>query len=171
MKKDVVGVESHFMSDAGINPFDLFDLPLTLPVDSEKLKNTYFELQRQNHPDQKQSLATGEINAGLINRYYTEMKKTSNAARYLLLHYGIEGDASTQDQETLMEVMELEERLAQQPTDKAGVLADINVRMNQTVSAFLDALSEKGNKEIEKDVLLELWQRLRFLDQLIERCS
>ena len=167
MKRGAVAVENLFMSEETRNPFTLFDLPHSLPVDQELLKRQYFDLQRESHPDQKKDNDPQPVSSGLINQYYVELRKVSNAARYLLEQYEIDVNIAKQDPETLMEIMDLEERFANSSTE--DVIKDLDHKISDQVSILNKLIQSNKEQKIDEEMASKTWQKLRFLDQLKER--
>lgn len=102
------------------NYFNLFDLPMILPVDYAVLTAKYQHLQRQYHPDnfavcpeetQRQAMLKHSAD---INQAYQTLKDPIRSADYFLSLQGIENSSEkniTHDPEFLQEQFELREYL------------------------------------------------------------
>lgn len=103
----------------------------------------------------------------MINQYYVELRKVSNAARYLLEQYEIDVNIAKQDPETLMEIMDLEERFANSSTE--DVIKDLDHKISDQVSILNKLIQSNKEQKIDEEMASKTWQKLRFLDQLKER--
>ncbi|WP_392566337.1 Fe-S protein assembly co-chaperone HscB [Utexia brackfieldae] len=107
------------MNNLQKNYFDLFELPIKLPLDRDKLALCYQQLQRQYHPD---NFATSEESARLamlqysadINQAYQILDNPLSSAQYLLALNGIDIDPEKNiinDHAFLIQQFELREQL------------------------------------------------------------
>ena len=77
------------------NYFELFQLPIKLPIDSGQLTVNYQQLQRQYHPDNFAQATDNEKVAiiqksAMINDGYQTLKNPLKAAEYLLSLQGVD---------------------------------------------------------------------------------
>lgn len=100
-----------------MNYFELFGLPETVSIDKQKLKQAYFALSRQHHPDHA---ASGDEEQALelsaeVNKGYRILSNEDETIRYILENRGLlaEEDKASLPQEFLMEMLELNEELAE----------------------------------------------------------
>ncbi|ESO89641.1 hypothetical protein LOTGIDRAFT_96796, partial [Lottia gigantea] len=100
--------------------FQLFGLNEDFDVDLKPLSEKYIELQKQLHPDKfSQASETEKSHAAdqssLVNKAYSVLTKPLHRAIYMLeLHDNpIEESSAISDPEFLMEIMELNEELAE----------------------------------------------------------
>ena len=78
-----------------INYFELFQLPIQLPIDSGQLTANYQQLQRQYHPDNFANANDNEKMAiiqksAMINDGYQTLKNPIKAAEYFLSLQGFD---------------------------------------------------------------------------------
>ena len=110
------------MSDNGLindkNYFSLFNLPLALPVDQQKLTINYQQLQRFYHPDNFVTHSDSEKlikikQSADINLAYKTLKDPVNSVEHLLALKGVKINAEqiTTDQAFLLEQFALREQL------------------------------------------------------------
>lgn len=101
------------------NYFNLFDLPIKLPVDKNKLTVQYQQLQRTYHPDnfalcpEKKQLTMLKQSAD-INQAYQTLQDPISSAEYLLSLNGVLLNAEhtiTHDHDFLIEQFGLREQL------------------------------------------------------------
>lgn len=101
------------------NYFNLFNLPIKLPVDQKKLAEKYQQLQRAYHPDnfalcpEKKQLTMLKKSAD-INQAYQSLQDPIGSAEYLLSLNGVLLDAEqtiSHDHDFLIEQFELHEQL------------------------------------------------------------
>ncbi|KAL5477511.1 hypothetical protein EMCRGX_G024321 [Ephydatia muelleri] len=101
------------------NYFAVMDSPTSYKIDVRKLKDTYRQLQRLLHPDRfaqksKEEQQYSAEQSALVNRAYSTLQNPYSRGIYLLRlnNVGIdETDNSSENQEMLEEVMELNEEL------------------------------------------------------------
>ena len=160
------------------NYFELFGLPVSFEVDSNKLSEHYRELQRASHPDkfanatdQERRIAVQQ--AAQINEAFRVLKSPLERGKYLLSLQGINLDEETDtsmDPQFLMQQMELRESLeevrdAQDPLGKlASLLQEIEKSMNDMI-AELFVLFAKANDEAYKQARDTL-RKMQFMHKL-----
>lgn len=157
----------------GASYFDLFGLPPGFDVDEAALHAAYLALQRRFHPDRyagkpasERQLATQT--AVRINDGYHTLREPARRAQYLLQLQGIRvnagQDSVTPAAETLMEVMELQEQLAEHAPSGLAAFA-------QAVQARLDVcLAQLGAHfaGAEYGLAAQATLRLQYLNKLSE---
>jgi len=116
MKKAVVAVENHFMSNA----FEVFDLPLQFNLDLEQLERCYLAAQAAVHPDayvgrseMEKRLAAQQ--AVTLNEAYQQLKGLQTRAQAFLKAKNIpipgSNGATIPASDLLMVVLEWRERI------------------------------------------------------------
>ncbi|RKS84524.1 co-chaperone protein HscB [Orbus hercynius] len=101
------------------NYFSLFELSMTLPVDTAELNRHYQQLQRQYHPDNYATVSDSDKakvmqKSATINAAYRILKDPISAAQYRVSLEGIDIDSdhhTIRDPDFLGEQFELRERL------------------------------------------------------------
>ncbi len=117
-----------------MNYFTLLSLPPTFSLDLSALEAAYFTAQRQYHPDRfagksaEEKLRAAQISSD-VNEAYNTLKHPLSRAKHLLSIEGItvldEANSAKPNQALLMEIMELQEAIAegQKPDIKALIVA------------------------------------------------
>ncbi|XP_041957163.1 iron-sulfur cluster co-chaperone protein HscB isoform X1 [Alosa sapidissima] len=162
--------------------FDIMDCEQTFALDTQRLQRTYLHLQRSLHPDNftrrtsKEQEYSAEQSA-FVNKAYRILLKPLSRGLYMLELKGMhleEGTDLSADPQLLMEVMEINESLAetrsQDEVDSIGrsmrerlkdLMGQINTALNegdlQSAKALLAQMKYFANiEEKVKDKLSEL---------------
>lgn len=101
-----------------MNYFDLYDLPVTLTVDPQQLKQRYYTLSRQYHPDMH-TTAEAAVQAAMlekaaaVNKGFKILGHPSLLLQYVLQLKGLLEDESKYQLPPafLMEMMEINEKM------------------------------------------------------------
>ena len=160
------------------NYFELFDIPVSFCVDTQKLAHQYREVQKSVHPDKFADASDAEKRlsvqiAAHINQANQVLKSPQLRARYLLELRGITFDDEKDtnlDPAFLMEQIELRERLEscadisdpQAELDK--ILLTLKNKQEQALLAIEKMLLSDDLNQLQaakKEV-----QKLQFLDKL-----
>lgn len=102
------------------NYFELFNIPVSLHIDSTLLKQRYYELSRQYHPDMH-TLADMDAQAGMleksaaVNKGFKVLGSPESLLHYVLQQKGLleDGEKFQLPPAFLMEMMELNENLVE----------------------------------------------------------
>ncbi len=137
------------------NPFELFELPETFNVDIAQLETRFKALQRRVHPDRfscksEQEQEYSSAQASLINNAYRTLYDPLSRARYLLLRdapeLAEEGSATQRlSPETLMEIMELREEIAD--TESPEALIAIYKRNEKAVDRLVETMADAFSRK------------------------
>ena len=159
------------------NYFELFQLPIKLPIDSGQLTVNYQQLQRQYHPDNFAQATDNEKVAiiqksAMINDGYQTLKNPLKAAEYLLFLQGV--DVATEqniihDADFLMEQFSLREKLDDIESQNNVELLDdfhseISQRKKQVYQQLLDDISQQNWQAALNQIY-----KIRYLARLIEQ--
>ncbi|TNF34197.1 MAG: Fe-S protein assembly co-chaperone HscB, partial [Gammaproteobacteria bacterium] len=101
------------------NYFEIFDIPLAVDIDMDRVNRLYRDLQKAVHPDRfasdsEQARRIAMQQTSLINQAYQTLKDAVARAQYILKLKGMDINAetdTTMDAEFLMEQMEFREAL------------------------------------------------------------
>ncbi|XP_039515810.1 iron-sulfur cluster co-chaperone protein HscB [Pimephales promelas] len=143
-------------ADDKTNYFDILNCAQTFSLDTQKLQKRYLELQRSLHPDNfgQKSLKEQEYSeeqSALVNKAYRTLQKPLSRAVYMLELQGVlleEGTDATADPAFLLEVMEINESLAETRSQD-----EVNA-IEQSVREKLKGLIEQMNSSLNKGDLL-----------------
>jgi len=159
------------------NYFELFQLPIKLPIDSGQLTVKYQQLQRQYHPDNFAQATDNEKvsiiqKSAMINDGYQTLKNPIKAAEYLLSLQGF--DVATEqniihDADFLMEQFSLREKLDDIENQNNVELLDdfhseISQRKKQVYQQLLDYISQQNWQAALNQIY-----KIRYLARLIEQ--
>ncbi|MWN05963.1 Fe-S protein assembly co-chaperone HscB [Gilliamella sp. Pas-s95] len=160
-----------------VNYFELFNLPVQLPVNIAELTNHYQQLQRQYHPDNF-AVATDNDKVAIvqksatINDGYHTLKNPIKAAEYFLSLQGF--DVATEqniihDADFLMEQFVLRERLDDIESKGNFELlddfhAEIIARQNTVYNELLQFIANQ-----DWSTALNQIYKIRYLARLIEQ--
>jgi molecular chaperone HscB len=156
--------------------FSLFGLPASAFIDKSRLARTYFELQKQHHPDFFTQATEAEKEEALkqsaaVNEAFRIFQDEDLTLGYFLKSKGlIDGeDKQTLSPDFLMEMMELNEALL---TEEEGML-------RQKITALQDSLKEKTaiyRSDYIDDGTVTQWEPLKqyyfekkYLNRILER--
>lgn len=159
------------------NFFELFQLPITLPVDLIRLNLHYQQLQKKYHPDNYANVADSEKaeimqKSATINVAYQILKDPIKAAEYRvsLEHIDIDDENQTiRDTEFLTEQFVLREQLddIEQAKDWKALdhfYDDMNDKQQEVYVQLLDNINHSDWQTAKKQLY-----RLRYLTRLLEQ--
>jgi len=156
--------------------FDLFNLPITLTVDTSGLSKKYFELQRKYHPDRFGQASDAEQEEALqvsaqINKAFKTLKDPDETIKYVLQLKGLleEEEKYQLAPDFLMEVMELNEELEEGMTD--AIQAKIDQLKNElyaTVETIITNYQESISTEKELLQVKEYYFKKKYLDRMVD---
>ncbi|KAK9975242.1 hypothetical protein ABG768_023295 [Culter alburnus] len=143
-------------ADDKTNYFDIMNCEQRFSLDTQKLQKRYLELQRSLHPDHfgQKSLKEQEYSeeqSALVNKAYRTLQKPLSRAVYMLELQGVllkEGADATADPAFLLEVMEINESLAETRSQD-----EVNA-IGRLVREKLKDLTEQMNSSLNKGDLL-----------------
>lgn len=148
--------------------FGVFGLAPGFALNETALKESYFALQREAHPDRVAGADTKEKIAAItratdINKGYQVLKDPVARAEYLLMQKGIKADKPCV--EVLMEAMEQREALAELNSEKAlaAFSKKIKTEIEDSKAILAKAFSAGAFEQAKKETL-----RLKYLTKLAE---
>jgi len=166
--------------DLSRNFFELFDLPASFKIDSDKLVSRFRELQQQLHPDKFASGSDAERRwslqaASYVNEGYQTISKDISRAAYILHLNGISIDEETDTQMDpmfLMEQMELRESLesAESASDPFKALAGIRKQLKSSVEEQTDLFSA-ASAQSDWSTCRTITRQWQFLDKLLKEAK
>lgn len=131
------------------NHFEIFLLSPNFSVDLDELEKKYLEFQRQFHPDKS---STADIEKSIaINEAFEILKNPLKRISHILQLHGIdlENDSTALkvDATTLMEVLELREKISEDRFDETEKLKkDLNSRIKLLIEETAQELENKDFK-------------------------
>ncbi|OCG20417.1 MULTISPECIES: Fe-S protein assembly co-chaperone HscB [unclassified Gilliamella] len=160
-----------------VNYFELFNLPVQLPVNTAELTTHYQQLQRQYHPDNF-AVATDNDKvaivqkSAIINDGYHTLKNPIKAAEYFLSLQGF--DVATEqniihDADFLMEQFVLRERLDEiESKGNFELLDDFHAEIVERQNIVYNELLQFITNQNWSTALNQIY-KIRYLARLIEQ--
>lgn len=156
--------------------FELFQLPITLKVDTSGLSKKYFELQRKYHPDRFGQSSEAEQEEALlvsaqINKAFKTLKDPDETIKYVLQLKGLleEEEKYQLSPDFLMEVMELNEELEEGITDAIQAKIDqLKKELYATVETIITNYQEGISTEKELLQVKEYYFKKKYIDRMVE---
>uniref|UniRef100_A0A671QQS8 Iron-sulfur cluster co-chaperone protein HscB n=1 Tax=Sinocyclocheilus anshuiensis TaxID=1608454 RepID=A0A671QQS8_9TELE len=158
--------------DDKTNYFDILNCEQKFSLDTQKLQKRYVELQRSLHPDnfsQKSSKEQeySEEQSALVNSAYRTLQKPLSRAVYMLRGVLLEeGTDAAADPAFLLEVLEINESLAEtRSQDEVSAIG-------RSVREKLKDLTERMNSSLNKGDLLtakELLAQMKYFTNIEEK--
>ena len=156
-----------------MNYFELFNLPVSLTVDTSALAKKYFELQKTFHPDFfTQADETAQQDAleksSDINKALKVLKNQDATIKYVLQLKGLieKEEKYPLPPNFLMEVMELNENLS---ADSTAVIADFEKNIYADVSQIIEQYNDAAVSNEDLLKLKEYHYKKKYLQRILER--
>ena len=158
-----------------MNYFELFELPVSLKIDQEKLSSKYFELQKKYHPDffsqgteyeQEEAL---EISSQL-NKALKIFRQEDETIKYVLQLKGLleEEEKYQLPPGFLMEMMELNEELSD---DSPAKIAAIQKELHTVVQQVIDDYHDSTASSTDLLKLKEYYYKKKYLQRILDRIA
>jgi molecular chaperone HscB len=147
---------------SAVNPYKLFALPLEYQLDAAEVEAVYFVKLRQCHPDRNaranaETQASCETETAVVNEAYAVLQNPVQRGQALLAALGQESALPQVAPETLMAVLEWQERRQQ---DSAAAMNVYQQTRNSLEARILIAFKERDYKETAR-LLAMLWYWMR----------
>lgn len=158
-----------------MNHFELFNLPISLSVDTSGLSKQYFELQRKYHPDRFAQASDAEQEealqlSALVNKAFKTLKDPDAVIHYVLQLKGLleEEEKYQLSPGFLMEVMELNEELEEGMTDALQSKIDqLKKDLYADVEAIITNYQEGVSSEKELLQVKEYYFKKKYIDRMV----
>lgn len=155
--------------------FELFNLSITLNVDTSGLSKKYFELQRKYHPDRFGQASETEQEEALqvsaqINKAFKTLKDPDETIKYVLQLKGLleEEEKYQLSPDFLMEVMELNEELEEGMTETIQAKIDqLKKELYATVETIITNYQEGISTEKELLQVKEYYFKKKYIDRMV----
>ncbi|MBL7710132.1 MAG: Fe-S protein assembly co-chaperone HscB [Chitinophagaceae bacterium] len=161
-----------------MNYFELFELPVTLKVNTATLSRKFFELSKKYHPDyfiNEEDQAQAEVleKSALLNKAWKTFQNTDETIKYVLQLKGLleEEEKYELPPDFLMEVLEINEQLmdADEPAIKAELESSVNNLQNEIYEPVKEMVENyKESSFSEKDLLQvkAYYYKKKYLDRI-----
>ena len=167
-----------------MNYFELYGIPVLMKVDTEEIKNKFYELNRRYHPDlftragqEKQAEILEK--SSLINNAYKVFQNKDDLIKYVLqLKNLIHDDEKYElDPEFLMEVMEINEQLMElkeepneeQLQDCEQRTKDLLNKIYKDVEPIVDGYQEAVTTEKELLQVKDYYYKKKYLQRILDK--
>lgn len=169
-----------------MNYFELFEVPVSIKLDKDLIKNKFYQLSRQYHPDRFANASEAEQSealerSSLLNRAWKVFQNEDETIRYVLSLHGLieEEEKYKLSPDFLMEVMELNEALMEmgmEGENSAEQLADIKTKLEQLLTETYNHVEEivetYQEATISKEKLLRLkdyYYKKKYLQRILDK--
>ncbi len=156
-----------FNCSMSLNPFTLFNVPLSFIIEEDLLEKRYLDLQRIHHPDTKSADST--VDVADVNLAYNILKDPVLRGRAILeaLNINISEESekafSAQTMEKLFDLHEKSEEISTKE-DKDKLLKHLNTALIAYKNAF-----EKSIHSLKEEVLLRQYFEICFYIKTLKR--
>lgn len=157
-----------------MNYFELFEIPVSLSLDSTALAARYRELQRQFHPDnvasESESIKLAAMQQSVeINSAYNTLKQPLSRAEYILVLQGIDlrnEQHTVKDTAFLMEQLEWREELddLQKSPDEAAITR-FQSRVKKYYQQYFSEL-EQSIADAQFEQAADTLRKLKFVQKM-----
>ncbi len=164
------------MLDFSRNHFELFGLPASYTLDSERLDRAYRNLQAEIHPDKFAHAGEAEQRLAMqwatrVNEAYQTLRRPFERADYLLQLRGIHAmDAknTSMPMDFLVQQMEWREQLEDAKTTRdVAVLERLEKNLRGEARDYQARLAEEIDLRRNDSLAAETLRKLRFTDKLL----
>lgn len=164
-----------------MNYFDLFDLPIQLKVDKAALRQKFFALSRQSHPDHFAQSSESEQEQALetsahLNKAYKTLTDDDAVLKYVLLEKGllVEDEKYTLPPNFLMEMMDLNEAVGDVETSEAKTslhtqLKNLEKELYEPVETIIENYREGVTTEKELLQVKDYYFKKKYLQRLAQQ--
>lgn len=149
-----------------MNYFELFGFPESVRIDKEKLRERYFALSRESHPDyHAQAAREGQQKAlettADINKGYRVLSDEDETIKYLLGLHGLleEDDKSALPQDFLMEMLEVNEEMAEADLEDVSIKEELRKKLTDLKEEIYEPVQpivENNKADLSEEELLRL---------------
>lgn len=156
-----------------MNYFELFELPVSLYVDSSQLSKKYFELQKKYHPDYFTQSTDAEQEDALekssaINKALKIFREKDSTIKYVLQLKGVleEEEKYQLQPDFLMEVMDLNEELTD---DSAAAIHDFEKEIYSGVKTIVEQYDDATVTTADLLKVKEYYFKKKYLQRILDR--
>ena len=163
--------------DFNQNHFDLFGLPVSFALDTDRLEQAYRDIQSQIHPDRFAHAGVAEQRLSMqwatrVNEAYQALRRPFGRARYLLQLNGIDAFAAGNAAMTpafLIQQMEWREALEEARSGRdPAALQVLSRQLREQTAALQASLATQIDEHHALAAAAETLRELRFMDKLLE---
>ena len=163
-----------------MNYFELFEIPVSLQVDTSVTAKKYFELQRKYHPDFFSNATEAEQAEVLekssdINKAYKVFTNPDETIRYFLEIKGLMGDEDKYQlpPDFLMEMMELNEALMENDDssfeETETKITQLEKHLYDEVQNIVEYYHENNTTAEQLELVKDYYFKRKYLRRILER--
>ena len=156
-----------------MNYFELFNIPVSLHVDTASLANKYFELQKKYHPDFYTQSGEAEQEEALeissaINKALKVLQHKESTIKYVLQLKGLleEEEKYQLPPDFLMEVMDLNENLS---ADSTTALDTFESSIYSAVKPIIENYNDATITTAALLKVKEYYFKKKYLQRILDR--
>ncbi len=158
--------------------FELFELPVTLKVNTSELSRKFFELSKKYHPDYfinegDQAQADALEKSALLNKAWKTFQNPDETIKYVLQLKGVleEEEKYELPPGFLMEVLDINEQLmdAEEPAVKAELESAIHNLQNEIYEPVKEMVEHYQEDSVTEKELLQVkayYYKKKYLDRI-----
>ena len=163
-----------------MNYFELFEIPVSLQVDKNFLKDKYFALQKKYHPDffsneSEEEQADVLERSSMINKAYKAFQNSDETIRYVLQLKGLleEEEKYQLPPDFLMQMMELNEMLMD--VDDSSVeetetkISQLQKYLYDKVQNIIEYYNEERTTNEQLLQVKDYYYKKKYLRRILER--
>ena len=165
-----------------MNYFELFEIPVSLSPDKSLLKQKFYALSRQYHPDfftQENEADQSEAleKASMVNKAFKVFQKQDETIKYVLQLKGLveEEEKYQLPPDFLMEMMELNEQLmdAKMEQDSAGLtklkgsVAAVQQDIYEPVKPIVEGYNDETTSTEDLLKVKEYYYKKKYLNRIL----
>lgn len=161
-----------------MNYFELFEIPVSLIVDQNKLLSQYAALQKEYHAgvfsnaDKSEDISE---KSAMLHKGYTILKDEDNIIKYVLELKGLlpEGEKYELPPEFLAETIELNERLMEGDIlnieEVQTKVLQLQKRLYHAVQHIIEGYSDDTITEAQLFLVKDYYYKKKYLEGILER--
>ena len=162
-----------------MNHFELYNIPITLHPDQDLVKQRYYELSRQYHPDFHSQAAEAEQAdilemASQVNTAFKVLRSQEETIKYVLMLKGLleEEEKYQLSPDFLMEMLELNDAAmdvsSQEDSDQLTArIQTLEKEIYEPVEKIIAGYQEGITSEKELLQVKEYYYRQKYLDRIL----
>jgi len=167
---------------AVMNYFDLYDIPVTLKVDANTIKQKFYALSRKYHPDffgnENEEAQTEALEkSSLINKAFKTFSSTDETIKYVLQLKGLlqQEEKYNLPSDFLMEVMELNEQINDgllefnetKIIDLKSKISNLQIQLYEPVKQIVEHYKEGVTTEEELLQVKTYYFQKKYIDRIL----
>ena len=161
-----------------MNYFELFGLPIGFQVDTQKMRLSFFEIQKASHPDKFVQASTEqqehalEITA-IANKAFTLLNNKELVLPYVLEITGnlVQDEKFALSPDFLMEMMELNEAWMDADEEaKQNIITQVNNLKDEIIQPIKGFLEIDSIDTLSKEAMLQIkeyYYKKKYLDRIL----